>query len=262
MAGTSTPHAVADASAARTSDPVADVPDGTAQPEYAVPALEKALDILELLADEAGGLSQTAIAEATGRSVGQIFRVLASLERRGYLVRDRQSGLYGLSTILFDLAHRHPPLRGLVSAATVPMRDLADEIRQSCNLSVLDSGRVRVLAQAESPADFGFRVRVGALFSVGTATGSVLVAGASAGLRALLAGECDAEELAVAVGQGHVRRHDALQPGITDLVVPVCGVRGETVAALTVPYIATTFSGRREEEVLAAALRTAARIRP
>lgn len=244
--------------------PDTEMPAGAADPappEYAVPALEKALDILELLADEAGGLSQTAIAEATGRSVGQIFRVLASLERRGYLVRDRQSGLYGLSTLLFDLAHRHPPLRGLVTAATLPMRELADAIRQSCNLSVLDLGRVRVIAQVESPADFGFRVRVGAVFPVGgTATGSVLVAGASEELRSLLSGECDPAELAAAAANGSVRRVDALQPGITDLVVPVLGAAGHTVAALTVPYIATTFSGSREDEVLAAALHAAGRI--
>jgi DNA-binding IclR family transcriptional regulator len=189
--------------------------------------------------------------------------VLASLERRGYLVRDRQSGLYGVSTMLFDLAHRHPPLRGLITAATVPMRELADEIRQSCNLSVLDAGRVRVIAQVESPADFGFRVRVGALFPVGgTATGSVLVAEASDDVRALFAAECDAGELARATADGHVRRHDALQPGITDLVVPVRDSGGRTVAALTVPYIATTFSGSREDEVLDAARRAASRIRP
>ncbi|MDQ4138596.1 MAG: helix-turn-helix domain-containing protein [Actinomycetota bacterium] len=247
-----------------TPDPATQGPgDSAAQPEYAVPALEKALDILELLADESGGLSQTAIAEATGRSVGQIFRVLAGLERRGYLVRDRQSGLYVLSTMLFDLGHRHPPLRGLIIAATVPMRELAADIRQSCNLSVLDAGRVRVIAQVESPADFGFRVRVGALFPVGgAATGSVLVAGAADDVRDMLAGECDADELAHATAHGHVRRTDVLQPGITDLVVPVLGTGGRTVAALTVPYIATTFSGSREDEVLAAALRAAERIGP
>ena len=60
------------------------------------------------------------------------------------------------------------------------LQQLADETGQSCNLSVLDAGRVRVIAQVESPADFGFRVRVGALFPVGTATGSVLIAGAPA----------------------------------------------------------------------------------
>ena len=101
--------------------------------QYSAPALDKGLDILELLSDEAGGLSQSEIAEATGRSVGQIFRVLATLERRGYVTRDAQSGLYAFSMRIFDLAHRHPPLRGLISIATPAMRDLAERVRQSCN---------------------------------------------------------------------------------------------------------------------------------
>ena len=35
------------------------------------------------------------------------------------------------------------------------MRELSDRVQQSCNLSVLDMGAVRVVAQVESPADFG-----------------------------------------------------------------------------------------------------------
>lgn len=205
-------------------------------PEYAAPALEKGLDILELLADQPGGLSQSEIAEAVGRSVGQIFRVLATLERRGYVARDRQSGLYTFSMKVFDLAHRHPPLRGLIAIATGPMRELAEVVRQSCNLSVLDTGRVRVIAQVESPADFGYRVRVGALFDVeSTATGLVLTTG-----QALV-------------------RPDALQAGITDVVVPVTD-GSRTVAALTVPYVATTFSAVPADEVIAAATATASEI--
>jgi DNA-binding IclR family transcriptional regulator len=189
------------------------------QPDYAVPALDKALDILELLADEAGGLAQSEIAEATGRSVGQIFRVLVTLERRGYLVRE-PSGRYLLGTRLFDLAHRHAPVRGLEAAALPVMRELAEAVRQSCNLAVLEGDRVRVIAQAESPADFGYRVRVGALFEVAsTATGEVLAG--------------DRDELV---------RADALQPGITDVVAAVRGAAGQTVAALTVPYVSTSFS--------------------
>ena len=207
-------------------------------PEYSAPALEKGLDILELLADQAGGVSQTEIAEATGRSLGQIFRVLATLERRGYISRDRQSGLYVLSMTLFDLAHRHPPLRGLVAIATPAMRTLADTVRQSCNLSVLDAGRVRVIAQVESPADFGYRVRVGAVFPTeSTATGAVLTA--------------DTDE--------PLMRPDAMQGGIIDLVVPVRDGR-RTVAALTVPYVATTFSENGAAHVMEAALDTAAEI--
>jgi DNA-binding IclR family transcriptional regulator len=210
------------------------MPDG---PEYAVPALEKGLDIIELLADQPGALSQTEIAEATGRTVGQIFRVLGVLERRGYVARDRQSGLYSFSMMAFDLAHRHPPLRGLVAIATTPMRELAELVRQSCNLSVLDAGRVRVIAQVESPADFGYRVRVGALFDVdSTATGAALAGGRA------------------------VTRPDALQAGITDVVAPILQRQGHTRAALTVPYVATTFSGIPLPEVVTAAANAAEEI--
>lgn len=231
-------------------------------PEYGVPALDKGLDILELLADSSGGLTQAEIAEATGRTASQIFRVLTTLERRGYLHRDRQSGLYLLSLQLFELAHRHEPLRGLLQAAQSPMRRLADATRQSCNLSVVDTGRVRVVAQVESPADFGFSVRVGSVFSLtDTATGSVLSAFAEprqpddSGSRAERSdgdrdtGHHNAAEIRSALTDGFVARVDSLQPGITDIVFPILRTDGRAIAALTVPYIATSFSGSQASEV-------------
>ncbi|GAA1222612.1 IclR family transcriptional regulator [Rhodoglobus aureus] len=196
----------------------------TATTEYTAPALDKGLDILELLAESSGPLSQSEIAGATGRSIGQIFRVLSTLERRGYVLRDKQSGLYGLAMKLFELAHRHPPLRGLVSLALPIMQRLAEQALQSCNLAALDGTEVRVLAQVESPADFGFRVRVGAAFDIATtATGAVL-AGRGQGLDRSVVGV------------------ETLHPGITDIVAPVLSADGAVVAALTVPYVASTFS--------------------
>lgn len=202
-------------------------------PDYSVPALDKAFDVLELLASRSDALSQTEIAEAVGRTVGQIFRVLTALEARGWLLRDRSSGLYSFSMRAFDLAHRHPPLRGLLVAATPAMRELSERVQQSCNLSVLDMGAVRVVAQVESPADFGYRVRVGALFPIESATGAALTTGEAQ------------------------RRDDLRQPGITDLVVPVLDAVGAVRAAVTVPYVATTFSDLSVEKVFAEALTAA-----
>lgn len=218
-------------------------------PGYTVPALDKALDILELLASESGGLTQSEIAAEVNRSVSQIFRVLSTLERRGYIHRDRQSGLYHLSMMMFDLAHRHPPLRGLIQIAMGPMRELAYRSLQSCNLSVLDAERVRVVAQVESPADFGFSVRVGATFPVGaTATGAVLVGGAADDVR---------ERLGIdKLTADHLTQPDSLQPGITDIVVPIRDAAGVVVAALTVPYVATTFSEVDAGSVVTAARKT------
>jgi DNA-binding IclR family transcriptional regulator len=205
--------------------------------EYSVPALDKAFDVLELLADSVRPLSQTEIAEATGRTVSQLFRVLTTLEARGWLLRDPDSGLYSFSMAAFDLAHRQPALRGLLDAALPPMRALSERVRQSCNLSVLDAGAVRVIAQLESPADFGYRVRVGAVFPAeSTATGAVLT-GAHPGESLL--------------------REDPLQAGITDLVIPIRRPDGQARAALTVPYVATSFSGIPLGEVRGAAVAAA-----
>ncbi|WP_394769705.1 IclR family transcriptional regulator [Lacisediminihabitans sp.] len=239
-------------------------PDARA-PEYSVPALDKALDILELLADTAGGLSQAAIAEAVGRSVGQIFRVLQTLESRGYLHRDGASGLYFFSIMTFELAHRHDPVRGLRQAALGPMRRLSDDVQQSCNLGMLEAGRILILAQVESPASFGFRVRVGAEFPVeSTATGAVLVACAAPGDRdAMLSTAADpafAARVARVAEQGFERMADSLQPGITDIVFPLIGASGVALAALTVPYVATTFSGARAQFVEERARAAAAEI--
>ncbi|MDP9026773.1 MAG: helix-turn-helix domain-containing protein [Actinomycetota bacterium] len=213
--------------------------------EYSVPALDKAFDVLELLADSTRPLSQTDIAEATGRTVSQLFRVLTTLESRGWLLRDPDSGLYSFSMAAFDLAHRQPALRGLLDASLPLMRALSEQVRQSCNLSVLDAGAVRVIAQLESPADFGYRVRVGAVFPADTtATGAVLLGGVESLLR-----------------------EDPLQAGITDLVVAIRGqvaVRGpegapvgHARAALTVPYVATSFSAIPIQQVLTATTATA-----
>jgi DNA-binding IclR family transcriptional regulator len=231
-----------------------------ASSDYRVPALDKAFDVLELLAERSDGLTQSDIADATGRSVGQLFRVLSTLEARGWILRDRASGLYFFSMAAFDLAHRHPPLRGLLVAATPELRALSHEVRQSCNLSVLDMAAVRVVAQVESPADFGYRVRVGALFPLASATGTVLVAEGEPDVRAELSDRLDPEDLARLAPDGSLRRDDPLQAGITDLVVPIRDARGYARAALTVPYIATSFSELDVDHVLAVAVRAAASI--
>src|SRR5258707_9718452 len=80
---------------------------------YSAPALEKGLDIIELLASHAEGLSLAELARQLGRTTAEIFRMVVTLEARGYLLAVGER--YVLSLRLFQLAHRHQPLRSLVS---------------------------------------------------------------------------------------------------------------------------------------------------
>jgi DNA-binding IclR family transcriptional regulator len=129
--------------------------------KYAVPALEKGLDILEHLADQAVPMTQSQLARAINRQPGELFRMLACLEGRDYVRRDITSGGYSLTLKLFQLARIHSPYEALVAAARPFMRALADEVRESCHLTVLQSDQVLVLAQEESPNPFRLSVEVG-----------------------------------------------------------------------------------------------------
>ena len=59
--------------------------------KYRAPALDKGLDIIELLAAAPAALSIAEISEGVGRSRGEIFRMLQVLEERDYIARNEAS---------------------------------------------------------------------------------------------------------------------------------------------------------------------------
>ncbi len=144
---------------------------------YSAPALEKGLDILEALAATDTPQSLADLARTLGRSSSELFRALSSLEKRAYIIKDLPSGRYRLSLKLYELAHIHPPVEQLLRAAADPMRNLAYSLRQSCHLSVLNQGKLVVLAEAGSPEQIRLTIAVGSTFStVQTASGRLLLA--------------------------------------------------------------------------------------
>ncbi|GCE07657.1 IclR family transcriptional regulator [Dictyobacter aurantiacus] len=154
-----------------------DIDTSSSQPAYHVPALEKGLDILECLAAHTVPLTQAQLARLLGRGASELFRMLTCLERRRYIQRDPVSGAYSLTLRLFELGHTHSPYQGLLRAAARPMRELVDEINESCHLSVVHQGRLVVLAQEENHARLRLSVEVGGTFPLlHTASGRLLLA--------------------------------------------------------------------------------------
>ena len=233
---------------------------------YSAPALDKGLDILEMLAEQKGGLTQSQIAASLDRSINEIYRMLNCLERRGYLYRSRPGDLYVLSMKTFEIAHRQAPLRGLLEIALPEMQRLADETEQSCNLGTQSAGRVLVLAQVESPAPIGFTVRPGALFPLlPNAAGRVLLAYQPDDVQhswvqaagGTVKKEAMFETLAAIRRQGYAEVRDETFNGIT-LSYPIIGTYGNALAALTVPYISSISFGSRPVAEIRACMKVAA----
>jgi DNA-binding IclR family transcriptional regulator len=227
---------------------ISEIMDSRESTVYAAPALEKGLDILELLAGASGGLTQKEIAARLDRSTGEIFRMLEVLQRRGFLARDGRDGSYRLTLRLFEMAHRHPPTKRLLTVALPVLNDLARTIGQSAHMSVHHDGRLLVVAQSESSEPMSFSVRLGAHFPFQGDRVSTWVLTA-------FAAEEDRMELTVRMLDGardrraverrlaDIRRRgysetpsDTIK-GIVDLCFPIFDHSGAAVAAVTVPYL-------------------------
>lgn len=221
--------------------------------KYRAPALEKGLDILQLLNHEPKPLTVTAICERLERSQGEIFRMIQVLQARGFIDQDPASDGYYLTDLLFSMAMNQPATQSLVEVALPVMRKLASDIGQSCHLAVHARGDIVVIARMESMEQIGFSVRVGYRISITrSVSGLSLFAFQPEDVRArwleLLDPKPSPGELksfiaaaATVKKNGWARAASSVVKGVTDLSAPIMRT-DRAAAALTVPYLKTTHS--------------------
>lgn len=239
---------------------------------YSAPALEKGLDILEMLCRSEQALSSKEIAKSLGRSVGEIYRMLTCLVERNYIAQVDDNS-YGITTKLFEMSHINPPTHRLLFEATPIMQRLSSELDQSCHLTVYSQGKQVVLSKVDTPSGMGFSVRAGAELDV-------LI---SASGRVLLAFQ-DAETRKFRIEEAIQRRPQHADPQINSILdtirasgfesvpstqvrglyavsFPVLDTQGTAIAALTVPYAERIDQSQRKSipeitEALGAAAKT------
>jgi DNA-binding IclR family transcriptional regulator len=230
---------------------------------YTAPALEKGLDILELLAVEQHGLTLKAIAEALGRSKGEIFRMAMVLVERGYIAREPGSDAFLLTNRLFDLGLRTPRVTDLLTEAVPALARLAEETAQSPHLVVLHRGETVVAAALPGRSDMSFTLRLGfRRVSIDATSGQVIIAFQADRIRERLIAEArlhpnaaidDAaleRSLARIRAQGFDMHPSREFVGITDICAPILGPEGDAVASVIVAYVDRHGQAARHEGVL------------
>jgi DNA-binding IclR family transcriptional regulator len=224
----------------------ANIHDGAPVSRYRAPALEKGLDVLELLAAEKVPLNLSAVSQRLGRSSGELFRMLQVLEFKGFITTSENGAGYVLTNKLFALAMAQAPVRSLVETALPVMRKLTLEIGQSCHIAVASEDQIVVITRIERPGDLGFSVRIGYRREIArAASGLVLFAYQDDQVRNVWLKRCRLKGQAAEAFVERANRvrergyHEAdsdFVRGIVDLSAPI--LRGETaVAALTCPFV-------------------------
>lgn len=128
-------------------------------PTYALRAVERVCDILDILANANSAVSLSEVAERTGMPKSSAFRYLTVLEGRHYVERGPEAGSFRLG-----LAFRPQNTRAvemLADFARPALEKLRDKLGETTNLGVLDGAYVVHTVVAESPHIMRLAARVG-----------------------------------------------------------------------------------------------------
>jgi IclR family acetate operon transcriptional repressor len=230
----------------------------------AVQSVDRALDVLEALAEAGKPLGVGELGERTGLPQGTAHRILQSLHERGYVRRDA-SRKYSLGTSAVRLADGAQ--RALARSARPYLAELVSLSGETANLAVREGDDVVYIAQVSSPHTLRMFAEVGRHVPPhSTAVGKVLLAAMPrADVRAILrriglAPRTDATitdlaafeaELDLVAAQGWAADEEEQETGVRCVAVPAGGP-GPTVAAMSLSGPADRFAGGRVEGLVEA----------
>ena len=216
---------------------------------YSAPALEKGIDIIELLAESESGLTVSEISQKLKRRMSELFRIIVVMEQRGWLQKDPESARYAVTYHVLKLAHRSTPAQTLTAAAAPLMHELSTRINQSCHLVVRSGTQgLVILRQENQERHANLSVRLGAIIELASScSGRVLLAHLNPEERERVLKSIPrprsltqarlATILNRVAKRGFEIHRSPITAGVTDIGYPVRGFDGSVMAALTVPYL-------------------------
>lgn len=248
---------------------------GRAQRPYYVNAVERALALLESIDGTVKGSGITELSRRLGLGKSTVHRLCATLEHRGYLVRDPATGRYRLSLRLFQIGSAALDHLDLPARVMPALQALGDAAGETVHLAVLDGQEIVFIGKVESARPLQLHSQVGRRAPAHcTALGKVLLAHADAGLQArVLAGRLTRytpgtitnpqslqRVLAAVRERGYAVDDQEFEEGIRCVAAPVRDYTGRVVAALSVSAPAGRLGPDRDRalaEVVTAAARHA-----
>ncbi len=211
--------------------------------------LHKTLDILETIRGSRSGITLANLARVLAIPKPTAYRILATLEARGYLARNQKSG-YQMTRKFFELQYRESDEQRLTQASLPIMERLVDSCRETVNLGILDAGEVVVIGTVESPQAIRMSSKVGnRRYLHATALGKVLMSGLSDQevLRlvrikrlprltpnTLVTQQAVLSEIRNVRKQGYAIDNEENEPGGRCLGAPILGPGERVIAALSI----------------------------
>jgi DNA-binding IclR family transcriptional regulator len=216
----------------------------------AVPAVDRAIELLQALARAGKPLTLSELSELTATSRSTAYNILATLQAHGFVEKNARFKTYGLGLALFELGHAYIAQVNLIPAFRECARRLVEECAETVKLVVLDGRDVVYLATQEGPQSVRLAALVGTRLPAHvTAVGKVLLAQFSD--EEIVRRYADyiflprtpnsinnftklQEELRFARQHGYAYDHEESAQGVNCVAAPIYDHTGEVVAAMSV----------------------------
>src|SRR5579871_2096732 len=115
-----------------------------------VQSVDRALHIIETLAEDDEGYRLSDLAVRTGLSTSTAHRLLTTLEKRRFVQFDRTESKWHVGAQSFAVGATFTRRRNFVAQAMPYLRKLRDQTRETANLAVVDDESIIVLTRIES----------------------------------------------------------------------------------------------------------------
>ncbi len=245
--------------------------------DHGIPAIDRAVDVLDCLASRSAPMSIREITDATGLVRTTVYRSLNTLCARGLALQVSEK-TYTLGPHLLKLARAVPQGLDLVAIARGTLDELAMALGTSVKLSIVDGSDALVVATAEGPGAYSITTQIGRRFPLhaGGASKLLLAYLPPERRRAYLAGPLRSftartltNSAALERECGRIREtglafdNGEHSEGVCAIAAPVKDSNGDFIAAISVPYAAGVGEQRVWEiadAVAAAAAKLTARI--
>ena len=145
--------------------------------DYSVPAIHRAVQVIELLAASHSGFSLAEVSRQTGIPKSSLFRILAALEQHSIVLQDHERKIFRLGMKLLDWGNAALEKIDLKTIVHPYLIRMAHETSESYYLTILDGHEVIIIDRADNPEMWSIVARLGARSPVhATASGQVLIA--------------------------------------------------------------------------------------
>src|SRR5438309_8679055 len=115
-----------------------------------VQSVDRALSIIEVLAEDDEGYRLSDLAVRTGLSTSTVHRLLATLEKRRFVQFDRSELKWHVGAQSFSVGATFTRRRNFTAQSMPYLRKLRDLTRETANLAVVDDESIIVLTRMES----------------------------------------------------------------------------------------------------------------